>query len=312
MRQDDIVLIVGQKKDFWQLAPPKTLHCYIPSACVSPGNSLLKSVQVFPKPSADGPVLATLQKGEPVSVLPSKQEAGWCEISPPSCLSCYARKDAVVYCDTADQFSLLVESREKAESDLLQAYRGLERVLKEPQITPLAEKVSLFFHDFLREYAPFPFLQNRAREGLYFLEEHKKKWASSRMEKERNFSLQTGSLEKVAVSPLQPKGVDPWRQVEEGLFSIWQTSHPHKSLQEYYAEQTLQGVTAEGMIEAYEMRVTNCPGDFLLRKNQRPVALLYSTKWDLTKYQGKQVRLLLAPRPNHQWAFPAYFVLEVD
>jgi hypothetical protein len=43
-----------------------------------------------------------------------------------------------------------------------------------------------------------------------------------------------------------------------------------------------------------------------------PIAYLYSTQVDLQGKVGQAVTLQAAPRPNHHFAFPAYFVLEAN
>jgi len=42
------------------------------------------------------------------------------------------------------------------------------------------------------------------------------------------------------------------------------------------------------------------------------VAYLYSTQVNLEDFVGKRVTLLVSPRPNNNFAFPAYYVFEVE
>jgi len=54
------------------------------------------------------------------------------------------------------------------------------------------------------------------------------------------------------------------------------------------------------------------PGNFIVRDRDMPKAYLYSTMVDLQNYVGKYVTLTLVKRPNNNFAFPAYFVFEVE
>ncbi|MEK7339256.1 MAG: hypothetical protein AABZ92_00910, partial [Verrucomicrobiota bacterium] len=57
--------------------------------------------------------------------------------------------------------------------------------------------------------------------------------------------------------------------------------------------------------------VKNKPGDFILRDKDIPLAYVYSTVVNLQDLVGKRVSLIATPRPNNNFAFPSYFVLDV-
>ena len=59
--------------------------------------------------------------------------------------------------------------------------------------------------------------------------------------------------------------------------------------------------------------IKNKPGDFILRDNSDiPLGYLYSTQVDLKAFEGKEVSVLVVSRPNNHFAFPAYYVINIE
>ena len=85
-------------------------------------------------------------------------------------------------------------------------------------------------------------------------------------------------------------------------------------MEAFYAEQLDNSLQLRGKIQPYRRVVKNKPGNFVLMDQQDdiPIAFLYSTKVNLDRQIGKTVTLRAAPRPNNNFAFPAYFILSVD
>jgi hypothetical protein len=83
-------------------------------------------------------------------------------------------------------------------------------------------------------------------------------------------------------------------------------------MDDFYEDQKLNAAQVSGILEIYSDVVKNKPGAFILRDRDMPKAYLYSTFVDLNNYVGKYVTLHVTPRPNNNFAFPAYFVLEVE
>jgi hypothetical protein len=103
-----------------------------------------------------------------------------------------------------------------------------------------------------------------------------------------------------------------WQPLEESLYHMWVAANGETSLEEFYSTDNQAIRTLSGIIEPYNRPVKNRPGDFLLKVDNLPVAFLYSTRINLEKLIGQQVTVVAAPRPNHHFAFPAYFVLNIE
>ena len=107
-------------------------------------------------------------------------------------------------------------------------------------------------------------------------------------------------------------GVNHWQLTEKKFYEQWQQNHPAKKPQDFYNLQKLAARSLEGTVERYQAGFKHKPGNFLLKTSQGVVAFLYSTQINLAAHQGKKVKILAAERPNNYFAFPAYFVLEIQ
>jgi hypothetical protein len=86
------------------------------------------------------------------------------------------------------------------------------------------------------------------------------------------------------------------------------------SKEAFYADALKTAEDIAGQLVPYDRPVRNRPGDFMLvdGKTKVPVAYLYSCTVDLRPLAGQVVHLSVVPRPNHQFALPAYVVLDVQ
>lgn len=111
-----------------------------------------------------------------------------------------------------------------------------------------------------------------------------------------------------------PYHMTAWLPAEEALFKEWSTQTGNDNPTAFYQDQKQQAFTIRGTIDRYSRPVKNKPGDFMLlnTSSKLPMAFLYSTQINLHDYIGHEVNLLVIPRPNYNYAFPAYFVLTLE
>lgn len=88
--------------------------------------------------------------------------------------------------------------------------------------------------------------------------------------------------------------------------------HHAKTMDDFYGDQKMKCQAVSGILEAYKEPVKNKPGDFILKDHDITIAYVYSTQVNLDDFVGKRVSLLVSPRPNNNFAFPAYYVIEVE
>jgi hypothetical protein len=193
------------------------------------------------------------------------------------------------------------------------------------------------FQTILRNYSDFHEAVAQAKEGLALLKDTylQKKIAYLESKAELSTSAKEELLAKHKAESRElfadnPVKVDPelwgkravkremtdqmhfWDTVEESLYLSWTAFHTGKKFDDFYAEQKANASVVTGILESYSHPVKDKPGNFILRGEDSPIAYLYSTRVDLEKYAGKKLTLLVSPRPNNHFAFPAYYVLSVE
>lgn len=103
-----------------------------------------------------------------------------------------------------------------------------------------------------------------------------------------------------------------WQDAEQQLFQNWMNAHdPAATMGDFYNDQSKNAVILQGVIEPYQRAVKNKPGDFLLvsPSSRLPIAYLYSTQVNLQDKVGQEIVIQAVPRDNHNFAYPAYYVI---
>lgn len=116
-------------------------------------------------------------------------------------------------------------------------------------------------------------------------------------------------------TPASPENRLAWVTIEQELFKEWQVlSGAQSTLEDYYQKEQLHPKELKGILKPYDRIVKNKPGDFLLVNpvTQTPIAFLYSTQVDLQGKIGEEITVQASPRPDHHFAFPAYFVHQME
>jgi len=118
------------------------------------------------------------------------------------------------------------------------------------------------------------------------------------------------SVETVVMSSTR----SDWDAVEETFFWGWAGDDDTASFEDFYAEQKGGAVTLKGIVETYGHPVKHKPGDYLLLDSHThvPVAYLYSTRVSLGDVIGQEVSITGIPRPNNNFAYPAYYALSME
>jgi len=329
LNKDDMVVVQGETDDFYVIAPPADLKGYIFRTFVLDDTVEGKHVNVRLSPDLEAPVLVQLNSGDKVhgSISPSNNK--WLEIDPPAGTKLYISKDYVEKIGDAQHLSN-TERRKKEVFGLLneaevasreELNKSFENIHVEPIVATL--------NKIINNYSDFPSQVGQAKELLNQLHEIylEKKLAYLEAKAQAQQPAATASAtpietpvpEKVRESLPIPRldainaQAAAWIPVETALYQEW-AQNTNGSPDQYYDQQKRQAVVLKGVIEPYIRALRNKPGDYLLiSKNTRlPMAYLYSTKVDLQARIGKEVTVMAVPRPNNQFAHPAYFVLTAE
>lgn len=324
--KNDLLTIVGEKNEFWAVEPPADTKAYVFRSYILDNVVEGNRVNVRLKPDLEAPVIGHLNAGDHIDGVISALNNKWYEIPPPSDARFYIAKDFVENIGGPEVKSQ-IDKRKQAVEQLMDAALLLSKSeLRKPFQEMDMDRLTRNFKTVVNEYTDFPDHVEQAKESLAHLQETylqmkiaylETKAVSQESEQEPSeiaaeASASSATQEVVKTAEDLTERMKMWAPIEEGLYLSWVRMNEDHSLEDFYQEQSLSAVALTGILEPYTSPVKNKPGDFILRDKDLPIAYLYSTQHNLQSLVGKKVRVMAAPRDNHNFAFPAYYVLSVD
>ncbi len=335
--KNDLLLVIGEQGDFYAVQPPKETKAYVFRSYILDNVVEANRVNVRLEPHVDGPIIAQLPTGARIEGQVCPMNHKWLEIPPPAGAKFFVAKEFLTQVGGPDYLVTMEKRKQKVDELVTAAYTAANAECKKSYEDMALEPLLAQFQEIVRDFADFPQALTQAKEGLAlvkqtylqkkidFLESKaqlsptakEELLAKHKMENRELFSTDAGAIapdlfaKRVAKQEMSNE-MRFWDTMEESLYLSWTAFHSGKKMDDFYAEQKANAAVLTGTIEPYVHPVKNRPGDFLLRGAEAPIAYLYSTAINLEKYAGKQVTVLAAPRPNNHFAFPAYFVLNVE
>ncbi len=320
LNKNDLLVIVGEKGDFYSVEPPKDMKAYVFRSFVLDGVVEGNRVNVRLEPSLDAPVIAHLNSGDRVGNTLCKTNNKWLEITPPSDAHFYIAKEFVEYAGGPELKTQFDKRKATAEqlftSASLLAKSEMQRPFNEIDLSQIKHNYEVIVSD----YKDLSDLAEKAQEALVAIQEEYLEKRIAFLEEKANLKLGAETDQLVShfeTSHQSQKGatdrMNLWQPIEESLYLSWSCRNDERALDDFYEEQRQSGLVVSGIIEPYTAPVKNKPGDYIVRDDKNlPVAYLYSTQINLQEYVGKKVSMLASPRENNNFAFPAYFVLGVE
>jgi hypothetical protein len=309
----DLVSVIDHEGDYWCIAAPDGVRAYVFRSFVLDGVVEGCRVNVRLDPDLESPVIGHLNTGDAVTgkICPSNKK--WLEIDPPSQARFYVAKEFIQNVG-GPEYKVQMEKRKVAVQNLIE---NAQEMVKSADLATFEEidfdKLKEGFQTIVNKYSDFGDKVLQAKEGLVAVQEL---FLNKRIAYlEARASVASASIDKVetANKPTQPSHrLALWEPLEEALYLSWARSHEERNLDEYYEDQRLTATHLSGALEAFISPVKNKPGDYLLKEGGVPVAYLYSTKIDLGEYVGKKVTLIGSERPSNHFAFPTYFVHNIE
>jgi hypothetical protein len=331
-------MIVGESGDFWAVQPPKGTKAYVFRSYILDNVVEANRVNVSLEPHVDSPIIGQLQTGDKVEGDVCTMNHKWFEIAPPPNCHFYISKEYVEKAGGPDYLGIMEKRKVEVESLISSAFLAAEAECKKNYEEMSVQESALKFQNIIRSYSDFPESIQMAKEGLALLNDtylqKKIAYLESRSElsptakdeliaKHKAENREFFQNEVIKPNPtLWNKRSTPknsltdrmrfWDTIEESLYLSWSAFHSGKKMADFYDEQKANATIISGKVEHYDHPVKNKPGDYVLRGTTAPLAYLYSTQVDLEKFEGKNITMLVSPRPNNHFAFPAYFVLSVE
>jgi hypothetical protein len=295
--KDDIVLVVGEKDNFWAIIPPKEIKGFIYRSYVIDNKVEANKVNIRLSPNTEAFVIGQLQeKDELNDAKVLSQNNKWMEINLPKHISFYIAKDYVVKAGKAEDFTALSTRQADAKNAFNAANIFVKKEYEKNKDEKIFQEAAAKFDAVIQTYKDCPEIVKNAQKNLAVLKD------SNLMKK--------GKIIK-AKEAIQ-KTDDPWKTLEHSFYVTWSTFHPEKSMEDFYNEQTANAITLTGTLKKFKT-LKHSPGNFVLLNDAgKPIAFVYSTKVALDKMQDKKIKLTASLRPNNNFAYPAYFVNSVE
>ena len=325
LNKNTLLLIVGEKNDYYAVKPFDNTKVYVYRNYIIDNIVENDRVNVRLKPNLESYILGQLSKKQRIEGKVYSKNNKWYELTPPSTINFYVAKDYIKRAGDSTYYTLMMERKEEVSKLLNSAYFITQKEIKKPFSEMDPQKAISQFEAIIKGYTDFPESVQQAKEGLALLQDNylqkkivylETKANMAPEEKEEIFKEVSNLKQEVNTKKIQRKvhsnnltqKMNTWVCVEEELYNTWTTFHPEKSIDDFYKEQKANALTLRGRIEPYDQNIQNKPGDYILKGNDIPLAYLYSIHVDLEKYIGKEITITVSPRPNNNFAFPAYFV----
>lgn len=329
LNKNDVVLVTDDARDFWGIKPAFNVKAYVFRNYIIDNIVEADKVNIRLQPDLDAPIIGQLINKDKVQGSICDQNKKWLEISLPENATFYIAKEYVTCVGDANYYTTMQTRKDEAEKLLNSAYFITTAECKKPYDEMAPQEAIEQFDLIIKEYGDFPHFVQQAKEGLALIQDNYLQKKIAYLEVKSNIS----SAEKEELSKAVGKAKSSageakptaeitnkticgkmafWQPVEQSLYSTWTTFHPDKKMKDFYKEQEINAITIAGVIESYTQPIKNKPGDYIVQLDNANKAYLYSTKIDLNEFVGKKVKLKASPRPNNNFAFPAYFVNSIE
>jgi len=341
----DLLVVTGEKNDFYAVEPPQEMHAFIFRSLVLDGVIEGNRVNVRLQPDLESPIVGHLSAGDKVEGKIAENHPKWLEIPVPGKTRFYVAKEYVDYAGGAE----LKAVRDRKKVELSKHIEKTESFTQTEMVKPFNEidfeKVAHNYQVVSSEYKEFPEAMEKAKaklvemQDLYlqkklaYLESKANQISKEIARRESKPNEEPTAIkarpvvqaqpvlsakevlqqqQKETTSSLPPIANPSWDPIEENLYLSWAMSHRNKSIEDFYNDQKARSFKVTGVLEAYVDPVRNKPGDFIIRDRDCPVGYAYSTLLDLKPFVGKPMTFQVSNRTNNHFAFPAYFVLSVE
>lgn len=337
--RDELVLVSGIVDDFYACIPPKGLKGYIFRTYVLDG--VVEGTNVFVRlgPDRTSPGVAQLNSGDPVKGIIAPQNNKWLQIDIPEDVRFYVAKDYVQKVGDASFYAKQETKKQAATKTLAELEAALDLELEKPFQNIQLASISQRLNKFISDHKDMPQAVSQAETLISHMQQLY--LTRSVAFKDDLASVPVQAPNQVQPVPIQPAPVAPstpgpvpspdrikaplpaptvphkalsWRDQEDAFIQTIIDNGKASSADDFYAQEIKKGNTLHGVIKPYNSFVSTRPGDYVLLnlKTNLPIAYLYSTKADLGAWTNKPVTLWVSDRPNNNFAFPAFFVLQVE
>lgn len=320
----DLLIVAGETDDFYSVLPPQGSKAYIFRTFVLDNVIEGSHVNVRLEPSVDAPIIAQLNTGDKVQGAVSPLNNKWLEIPIPSSARFYIAKDLIEKIGDAQLMATMAKRKEEINLLLSNTYLISQDEMQKNYPDVKLDGIYKNYNKIIDQSKEFPEQAAKAKDHLRILQDNylQKKISYLEAKAEMNVanyaSLPQPNVVALESSLSKKSGITPkmtsWNENELLAFNEWSEEHQGESMDSFYQEQNTSAKSMKGIIEPYNKSIKNKPGDYVLvhQSNHGIIAYLYSNKINLADFAGQEVSVRVAQRPNNNFAFPAFFVLEIE
>jgi uncharacterized protein YgiM (DUF1202 family) len=342
----EMFAVVGEDKDFYVVQPSKGIKGYVFRTFILDGVVEGDRVNIRLSPDTEAPVIGRLSAGEKVVHHLCEQNNKWLEIQLPKTVNFYIAKEYLENAGPLELATQMETRQEQAYHLLTAAIKAAQAEIQKPFDEITLNTIHEKFTQLSQTYQDLPEIAMRANEAELAMEEAYVQKKIAFLEAKADRTMATKDADLAGLQKLTQMGKDlpveckenfgdvgkatssvlghsavaaevtekmaVWQSLEESLFHLWAVTHEGKNINDFYQEEAANATVLTGVVESFNKPVKNRPGDYILRADNLPVAFLYSTKINLANLIGKKVTLTTTPRPNNNFAFPAYFVIAAE
>lgn len=313
LQKGEYIAIIDEIDDFYVTEAPENLKAYVFRSFVLDNVVEGNRVNVRLYPNMDAPVILHLNSGDTINGAICETNHKWIEINAPKSSRFYVSKNYIENAGNLDVKAAYDTRLNLVKTQLSAAENFSESEMKKNYNEIDFDRMNQGFQVVIQEYADFPQFVEKAKDLLSQLQEKfidkRISYMESRVEVEENIAASMNDVQEKS-SPTDKMKL--WEPVEEAIFLSWASVHESREQSDYQLEQKLASQRITGILEPYSAPVKCKPGDFVVRQNDLPVGYVYSTVVNLQNLVGKKVSLVGTPRPNNNFAFPAYFIVGVE
>ena len=276
-KKSQFFLIDGEENDFYRIIPPisSDIKLFVFRNYVLNGKVEASKVNIRLYPDIEAPVVGQLYLGDTVEGYVCQTNAKWLEIIPPENVRFYIYKNYISKIGNSDIFKMK-QKKEKEVITLLKEANDLTDINKKN------EKLNYIINNF----EDFPEYVSIAKKQIT--------------------TKQFNSKQPTTIS-------SEWDLIEDELFKMWNYYHTQKNKNDFYESQKTCAKLISGKLLKMNDEIKNKPGNYILKNpSNNTICFLYSTTVDLSKYTNKLVSLKISSRDNKNFAYPTYFVHDIN
>ncbi len=349
-RKGELFAVCSETPDYYGVRPPADTKGYLFRTFVLEGVVEGERVNVRLYPDIEAPIIGQLNTGDKIDATVSDVNKKWLVVDLPESGQFYLAKEYVHNKGPVELLAQIEKRHLEASYKLNSAFHFAQAEMQKPFEQIDFDSVDTKLNELAAEYSDLAEVTDQANEASSLLQEVYVQKKIAFLEGRTKRRSQPIQLSESQVERLAKLGIDftakkseekvvsdiaqatsdtlglasaknsqettrkmlAWEPLEESMYHLAMAMGGELTKDEFYENQKLEAILLTGVVESYDKPVKNRPGDYLLRSGNRPVAFLYSTKVNLQEMIGQEVTVKAAPRPNNNFAFPAYFVLSSE